>query len=105
MRNLLMAASASLFLAAGAASAYAAPPDVAVTPVNGPVYTGPAPVYDPYGQEIVVPATPGLIEGRSAYVETAPVYAAPQPTYVYRPAYVERREYTPFPLSVLPWNW
>jgi hypothetical protein len=102
MRNLLMAGAASLFLAVGAASAYA---DEIVTPVSGPIDAGGAPAYDAYGNEVVIPAAPALIEGRSAYIERDPMYVPAQPTYVYRPAYVERRVYTPFPFSVLPWNW
>jgi hypothetical protein len=102
MRNLLLAGTASLFLAGGAASAYA---DTLLVPVNGTVSEATAPPYVAYGDPVIYPAAPAMIEGRSAYVEGAPVYAPAQPTYVYRPAYVERRAYTPFPLSVLPWNW
>jgi hypothetical protein len=100
MRNLLMAGTASLFLAIGATGAYA---DEIVTRVNGPVYAGGAPMYDAYGNELIYPAAPPLIEGRSAFIERDPAYVPAQPAYVYRPG--ERRVYTPFPFSVLPWNW
>jgi hypothetical protein len=97
-----MAGAAALFLAVGAAGAYA---DEIVTRVNGPVHAGGAPTYDAYGNEIIYPAAPPLIEGRSAYVEGDPAYVPVQPAYVDRPGDVERRVYTPFPFSVLPWNW
>lgn len=121
MRTLLVAGTTGLFLALGAASAYAVPPnspyavmappeavDGAVVPVNGPVYVAPR-----YDEDIVV-TRPSIvepepvIEGRAAYV-TAPDYAY-EPAYTYaRPRYVYAepayRYPAPLPLSVLPWNW
>jgi hypothetical protein len=129
MRTLLVAGTAGLFLALGAASAYAVPPNspyatiapldtvdgAVVTPVNGPVYVAPR-----YEEDVVVgppaavePET-GMIEGRAAYIEDQPLYVTARPGFVYgppaysyaRPRYAYAYRYpSPFPLSVLPWNW
>lgn len=106
MRNLLLAGTAGLFVALGAASAYAVAPSspyaTMVPPAAVDGYVAPAPV--------IVETPAPIYEGRAAYVEpdgtmvapapvVTPGYVAPAPTVVYR------RDYAPFPFDLLPWNW
>jgi hypothetical protein len=86
MKNILLAGVAGLLLAFAAAGAtadtiYHADGTVEYAP-GDPAYVAPAP----------------LVEGRSAYVEDAPIT---HPRYYHR-RYYER---APFPFSALPWNW
>jgi hypothetical protein len=91
MKNILLAGTAGLLLAFAAAGAsadtiYHADGTIEYVP-GDPAYVAPAP----------------LVEGRSAYVERAPVVVT-HPRYYYEPRhyYYER---APFPFSALPWNW
>jgi hypothetical protein len=81
MRNLLLAGTAGLFLAIGAASAYAVPqnsPYATMVPpdaVDG--YSG---SYGEQGPIYADPGYDGMTEGRAAYVD--PEYANDDPGYV-----------------------
>jgi hypothetical protein len=101
MRTMLIAGTAGLFLALGGASAYAVPPNspyATMVPPGAVDYNAPGYNYGTY-------YNPGVVEGRSAYVEEPGyVYRAP----AYRPYYGYDYDYryrAPFPFSLLPWNW
>jgi hypothetical protein len=84
MKNLLLAGTAGLLLAFGAAGASAQT-----------IYQGDRPVY-------VAPEP--MIEGRSAYIDEPAVVVHPR--YYYGPRhYYYERDHAPFPFSALPWNW
>jgi hypothetical protein len=82
MRSLLLAGTAGLFLALGAASAYAVPPNspyaTMVPPGAVDGYQQNGAVYPGYGNDDS--DSPGIVEGRAAFVD--PDYGYDDPGYV-----------------------